>query len=96
MFSASKLIAENYHHLVNKLSETMQNFYDPNWLPENFVTIKEVSSEFIQQLKTDHLITQFRNHKAEKQPFAFTNIIEKIIIYLEALPTEQNLVSIIH
>ena len=53
-FTATKTIAEKYHNLKNKLQELLQYIYDPNSFPENFITITEVTSEIIQQLKIDH------------------------------------------
>ena len=65
IFSATKITAKKYNHLIDKFPETLQNIYDPNWFPESFVTIAKVPSEIKQQLKNHHPQIQLSNHIVE-------------------------------
>ena len=55
-FSATKLIAEKYPQLMDKLPEMLQYIYDSNCFPKNFITIRGVLNEILQKLKLVHHI----------------------------------------
>ena len=73
-----------------------QFIYDPNWLPETFITTTGVSSEGIQKLKINHEQIQLQNHNAKNQAFTFTNIIENTNTSLEVSTIEQDMDTIVH
>ena len=51
IFSATKLLENTYPLLLDQLAETLQNIFDQNLFPGNFITITEVPSEIIQKTK---------------------------------------------
>ena len=55
-----------YPQLLNKLPETLHYIYD--WLPEIFITVREVPPETINKLKIDHNNIEIQNHNAKNQP----------------------------
>ena len=95
IFPATKLIAETYLKIINKLPETLHYIYDPNWFPQNFVNITEVPSEIIHKLSINHQNIDDRNYNAETQPFTCTNIVENTNTSLEVSPN-GNTDTIIH
>ena len=89
--TATKSIAKKYPLLVKILPEVLQQIYDPNCLPQNFVTIAEILSEIIQHLKIDQSQITLLNDTAENQTFKLTNITDvNTKRSLEASPIEQN------
>ena len=83
-FPAAKLLAETYTQLIPKLPETLHYFYDPNWFPQNFITVTEVTSENIQKWSINHNKIEIKIYNAEDQLFTCTDIPQNtnISIYL--------------
>ena len=88
-FSATKLIAETYAQLIDKLPETIHYIYESNCFAEIFITITEVPSEIKQKQQIDRNNFKNKNHNAKNQQFTFTNITKNTNTSLEASPIEN-------
>ena len=95
IFPATKLIAETYPQIITKLPETLHYINDPNWFPQNFISIPEILSETIQKLSINHKSIEIENYNAETNPFTCTNIPENTNTSLKASPIE-NMDTLIH
>ena len=81
---------------MDKLLEMLQYDYDPNWLPDNYISITERPSEVIKKLKIDNKQIQLRNQNDETQPLKFTKTLENTNTSLEASSTEHNADTLVH
>ena len=54
VFPATKQVAETYPQITPKIPETLHYIYDPNWFPQNIITITAVPSETIQKSSINH------------------------------------------
>ena len=80
---------------MQKLQETLQYIYDPNWIPQNLITITEQPSETIQNLSINHNNIEKKNYSAENLSFTRIQTTDNANMSIEASPIEK-LDTIVH